>query len=129
MNTKEQLKVMSEQLINCFTCDSELPIRVIVFILTGLCVLWFYIALAIYCFVIEMLQTVGNALHLFVSNEERSGVARAAMLFICYPVASIRYCVVPFMFIGLFIQNFLFNCFVYAVSLGKSKWYGLQFNK
>ena len=131
MNYEKQLSVMAAQFRACFTADKWLWARILLFIFFGFAFLiWSFLGVVLIGFFQRMLGSVGDELDHFVSDERRSSLVRAAMLFVVCPVALIRYVFVPFISMATYICNFCFNVSAYIVSLSKSGWHGsLQYNE
>ena len=68
LNVAKQLKLCSIQLRDCFE-NRDLPLCLIVFIVTGMLVLWLYITQAIMLFVVRLLQIPSEGIDFFIKNE------------------------------------------------------------
>ncbi|MBR2480536.1 MAG: hypothetical protein IKM01_04795 [Clostridia bacterium] len=125
MNTKETLKKIANQLTMCFyngENDKLLGVRILIFLFTGLAVLWFFIAECLYIFLMAMVQSVGAEYEKFIKDEERSALVRVAFMCLGYPLYMINFIYPAFMIIGVWLIDFIFNCFAFITSLGKSGW-------
>ncbi|MDE6597475.1 MAG: hypothetical protein K2K60_02420 [Clostridia bacterium] len=129
MDFKKELQTISLQLKNCFYSeDNFIGLRTVIFIVTGLSALWFYIADTVFLFFIRLFQTTGDELDKFVRDENKPTLLRCVMLVTVLPITYLRYIVVPFLYLPYWLTKFLFNCFAYITSLGKSGWGEIQYN-
>lgn len=126
LDVAEQLKLCSIQLQDCFK-NKKLPLCLVVFIFTGMLVLWIYICQAIMLFFTRLLQIPAEGLDYFIKNKDNHFIVRTAMLLVAYPVALVGYVCVPFFYIVVWLLQFSFNCSAFITSLGKAKWENLMF--
>ena len=132
MNTKETLKKIANQLTMCFyngENDKLLGARIVIFLFTGLAVLWFFIVECIFIFLIAMFQSIGEEYENFIKDEERSALVRVAFMCLGFPLHMINFVCPAFMIMVVWIMDFIFNCFAFITSLGKSGWKTIIYRK
>ena len=127
MNFKETIKNRTEQFKMCFFNDKCLPARIVIFICTGLCALWFYLVDIIWMalaegFVLALLRSVGGEYNGIIKNENRAPSFRAAYMVMGYPIFMIANVVPAFLNMVTAVADILFNSFAFITSLGKSQW-------
>ncbi len=121
-----QIAAYANQLKNCFYKDRMLALRILVFIFTGMCVIWLFLGLALFLFLITLMQVPAEGLNAFIKDENISPAVRITRILVAYPVAALVYIVSPFLQIILWLMQFFYNCFAYITSLGESGWVTLK---
>ncbi len=122
VDTTNQLKDYVKQLKNCFNNDDLLGLRIFIFIITGMCVLWCFIGLAIILFMLTFVQVPAEGLNSFIKNESVSPAVRVTRMILASPVAGVLFVISPFFQATLWLMQFFFNCFAFLTSFGKSSW-------
>ena len=106
----------------CFYKDKSLIWRIIIFIFTWMCVLWAFMAQAVLLFILTFMQIPSEGIYSLAKDEKLNPLIRVVLLTIAYPIVFMCLVVLPFFQMFLWIMQFLFNCFAYLTSLGKSGW-------
>ncbi len=127
MNFKETIKNKTEQFKMCFFNDKCLPARIVIFICTGLCALWFYLADIIWMalaegFVLALFRSVGGEYNAVIKNENRAPSFRVVYMVMGYPIFMIANVVPAFLNMVTAVADILFNSLAFITSLGKSQW-------
>lgn len=69
-----------------------------------------------------MMQVPAEGITTFMKDENTNAGVRITVLIISSPILLLCYVAIPFFLIWMWVMQFVFNCFAYASSLGKSGW-------
>lgn len=127
LDIKAQLLEYTEQLKACFYEDKNLVWRIVINIFTGLSALWCYLVVALCLFFVSMMQVPGEGINTFMKDETINAGVRITVLIISFPVLFLCFVTIPFFLICMWVMQFMFNCFAYVASLGKSGWSTYKF--
>ena len=126
MDTKAQLKSLWGKTSKMFSS----PMAIVFFCLIGWAVfIAFFIPMALYIFTIRIMQIPTEEYDRLLYNKSaKQWFAEGIALFIAGAfLAPIKYGFLPFMYMGYWLYDFMYNVCLFALTLGKSGWNGLEY--
>jgi len=99
--------------------------RIIIFLLFGwIMVVPTFVYLCFSLLFIRAMQVPTDVMEKFLNSEHHPAV-KCMLMFLCPFLLAIKYVYIPLLQINLWIANFVYNCEIWVVTLGKSGWIGL----
>jgi hypothetical protein len=120
MDVGKQLKATVDNFVLMF----KNPANAILFFTVGFlawAVLGFFITIAIFLFSIRILQVPTDEVE-NVAKSEHHFVIKCVLLLNATVLLMFKYTLLPILYMVFWAINFFYNCFVFVVTLGESKW-------